>query len=259
LIPHPPIAQTGNRFQESVSARVRRRFSVQPLFMRTLAIGDIHGCSAALDHLLTMVRPGKTDTVITMGDYVDRGPDSRGVVERMLLLKKNCVLVPLKGNHEVMMLESRTDSTWDREWRRHGGEQTLASYARGRETPTLKAIPPEHWQFLEHECLDYWETDTHIFVHANLAPDLPLNQQQTLFLFWEFLTDQPQPHMSGKTMICGHTSLRSGFPLHLGHTICIDTYAYGGGFLTCLDVGSNVIYQASQSGMKREMLLRRPV
>src|SRR5688572_610487 len=165
--------------------------------MRTLAIGDIHGCSAALDHLLRMVQHEESDIVVTVGDYVDRGPDSKGVVDRMLFLKTRCLLVPLKGNHEVMMLESRTDSEWDREWRRHGGQQTLASYAPQKDSPTFQNVPPEHWAFLEHECLDYRETDSHIFVHANLAPDLPLHEQPHNILFWEFLSDQPQPHCSG--------------------------------------------------------------
>ena len=224
--------------------------------MRTLAIGDIHGCSAALDHILKMVRPQKDDIVVTMGDYVDRGPDSKGVVDRMLALKSYCRLIPLKGNHEMMMLESRTDAEWERSWRGHGGDQTLLSYAPQKEKPGFADVPPAHWEFLEHDCLDYWETDSHIYVHANLAQDVPLNEQPPFMLFWEFLSDRPQPHCSGKTMICGHTSLRSGYPLNLGHTICIDTYAYGGGFLTCLDVGSSTVYQASQSGMRREMKLR---
>ena len=225
--------------------------------MRTLAIGDIHGCSAAFDHILKMVRPQKDDIVVTMGDYVDRGPDSKGVLDRMLILKEHCQLIPLKGNHEMMMLESRADAEWERSWRSHGGETTLLSYAPQKDRPGLKDIPAAHWDFMENDCLDYWETGSHIYVHANLTPDLPLPEQPPFVLFWEFLSEQQPPHCSGKTMICGHTALRSGFPLNLGHAICIDTYAYCGCFLSCLDVGCGKVYQASQSGMKREMKLRR--
>lgn len=224
--------------------------------MRTLAIGDIHGCSAAFDHILRLARPEPDDTLIILGDVVDRGPDSRGVVARLIQLKSYCRLILLKGNHEVMMLESRFDPLWDQDWRGHGGRHTLKSYAPGKENPTHSDVPPVHWEFLEHEFLNYWETDSHIYVHAGLAPDIPLAEQQTLQLFWEFISRETRAHMSGKTIICGHTSQSTGVPLNLGHTVCIDTWAYGGGFLSCLDVGSGIVYQASQSGMKRRLTLR---
>lgn len=227
--------------------------------MRTLAIGDIHGCSSAFDHLLRLTKLTPEDTVIILGDTVDRGPDSRGVIERLIRLKSFCRLILLKGNHEIMMLESRFDPVWDQDWRGHGGRHTLKSYAPAKENPTHSDVPPEHWDFLERDFHDYWETDRHIFVHANLSPEIPLHQQPPVVLFWEFLTKNPEPHMSGKTMICGHTSQSTGVPLNLGHTVCIDTWAYGGGFLSCLDVGSGIVYQASQSGMKRRLTLRPPL
>lgn len=224
--------------------------------MRTLVIGDIHGCSKALYYVLQMARPENADTIITLGDYVDRGPDSKGVIDQLLFLQSYCRVIPLKGNHEVMMMESRTNSICEKEWRSHGGAQTLKSYSPDKANPTLKDVPPEHWSFMEHECLNYWETDFHIFVHASVAPGIPLAEQSDLQLFWEFLPSRPQPHQSGKTIICGHTSQDSGRPLNLGHTVCIDTYAYGGGFLSCLDMDSGIVYQASQSGFKRELQLR---
>ena len=224
--------------------------------MRTLAIGDIHGCSKAFDHVLRLARVRTSDTIITLGDYVDRGPDSKGVLDRLLWLQGQCRLIPLKGNHEIMMMESREDPVRNKDWLGHGGRHTLRSYAPGRDNPNLQDVPPEHWHFIEH-CLPWHETDEHIFVHANLSPEIPLPEQPPVVLFWEFLTPQPEPHFSGKTMICGHTSQQSGRPLHLGHTICLDTYAYGGGFLSCLDVGSGTVWQASESGMKREFVLRR--
>jgi serine/threonine protein phosphatase 1 len=226
--------------------------------MRTLVIGDIHGCSAALDHVLRLVRLQKSDTLITLGDYVDRGPDTKGVIERLLKIKAHCRLIPLKGNHEVMMNGSRTDTEYEPTWRSHGGEQTLKSYAPGKEKPSLVDVPDEHWEFLEHQCLDYFETETHLFVHANLLPDVPMNAQPDTALFWDFLSANQRPHCSGKTMICGHTVQNTGRPLNLGHTICLDTWAYGGGFLSCLDIASGVVCQASQSGMKREFILRAP-
>ncbi|MGL4552234.1 MAG: metallophosphoesterase, partial [Gemmataceae bacterium] len=73
--------------------------------MRTLAIGDIHGYSATLDALLQAVAPAADDRVVTLGDYVDRGPDSRGVIDRLIALHATGRLIPLFGNHDEMMLE----------------------------------------------------------------------------------------------------------------------------------------------------------
>lgn len=79
--------------------------------MRHLAIGDIHGCSRALDALLAVVKPRPDDLLITLGDYVNRGPDSRGVVERLVSLHRAGHLIALTGNHEQMMLEARDDGS----------------------------------------------------------------------------------------------------------------------------------------------------
>ena len=72
---------------------------------RTIAISDIHGCLAALDTLLAAIEPQPADTLVLLGDYIDRGPHSRGVIERLLALQQKCHLVPLLGNHDEMMLD----------------------------------------------------------------------------------------------------------------------------------------------------------
>ena len=123
---------------------------------RTIAIGDIHGCSAALDALLDAIRPRPEDTIVTLGDYIDRGPDSRGVLDRLIDLGRRCRLVPLLGNHDQMLLDVRAGSYpiyWLLDM---GGTATLDSYGPGRD---LALIPEEHYEFLEG-CLDYHETDT---------------------------------------------------------------------------------------------------
>ena len=71
-----------------------------------LAVSDIHGCIDALETMLAVVQPGDDDLIITLGDYVDRGPDSRGVIERLLRLKKSHRLVHLMGNHEIQMIRA---------------------------------------------------------------------------------------------------------------------------------------------------------
>src|SRR5262249_36124911 len=114
---------------------------------RTLAIGDIHGCSATLDALLTVVALAPDDIVITLGDYVDRGPDSKGVLERLLRIEGRARLVPLLGNHDEMMLEARNGSSYD--WQSGYGETTVASYG-----GNVDQIPQAHWGFLER-CRDW--------------------------------------------------------------------------------------------------------
>lgn len=221
--------------------------------MRTLAIGDIHGCPFALDALLAAVRPTPADTLVFLGDYVDRGPDSRGVIDRVLALRKTHKVVALRGNHELMMQRARTGKDEYRMWCSVGGLQTLGSYGKspGR-AGTLADVPAEHWEFIEKECVDYHETETHIFVHAGVDPGTPMNEQEELWLFWEFLNPaRPIAHESGKTVICGHTSQRTGEILDLETTVCIDTFIYGGGWLTCMDVLSGRYWQVNVIGKVR--------
>ena len=216
--------------------------------MRTLAIGDVHGSSAALDALLAVVGPTPDDRLVFLGDYVDRGPDTWGVLDRLIALDRSHRCVFLRGNHELMMTRSRHDRGELRMWLSVGGVKALASYG---PSAMLADVPAGHWDFLDKRLVDYHETDTHIFIHANLFPDIPLDEQPEEMLYWEFLAG-PIRHESGKTVICGHTSQKSGEVLDLGDTICIDTFAYGGGWLTCLDVGSLRYWQADLRGRTRE-------
>ncbi|HTN73968.1 MAG TPA: serine/threonine protein phosphatase, partial [Pirellulaceae bacterium] len=105
-----------------------------------------------------------------------------------------------------------------------------------------------HWQFFA-ECRRYYETERHIFLHANYAPTLPLDEQPDELLFWMHLMRIPAPHISGKQVIVGHTPQRSGKILHAGHVICIDTYCCGDGCLTAYDVDTGEIWQADKSGL----------
>jgi len=225
--------------------------------MRLLAIGDIHGCLTALNTLLDAVAPTSDDCLIALGDYVDRGPDSRGVLDRLLELQATGRLIALRGNHDVMMLAARRFT--DPLWLACGGGETLLSYGatdrqieellegRGRMNELLAKVPSRHWQFLEEDCLRWYATETHFFVHANADARLPLDRQSDDMLYWQKLIG-PCSHVSGKTMICGHTRQKSGWPLDLGTTICIDTGAYDDGWLTCLDVPTGRIWQANEQG-----------
>ena len=111
---------------------------------RTIAIGDIHGCAATLRELLIRVHPTSQDTVITLGDYIDRGPDSCGALDTLVELRTQCHLVPLLGNHEQMLFSARASQDMIRPWLRFGGGTTLSSYGIGG----LPACPTATGRFL---------------------------------------------------------------------------------------------------------------
>jgi len=209
---------------------------------RTLAIGDIHGCDVALETLLQNVRPEADDTVVVLGDVVDRGPDTRRVIDLLLELSKTCELKFILGNHEEMMLEAYYTGQWMHDWLSFGGNETLASYGE-----SFDDVPMEHFEFLVSG-LNYWETKTEIFVHAKLEPDVPLNLQSREWLRWERLEGDEPRHASGRSIICGHTAQRSGNPLVFNGWVCIDTWVYGEGWLTCLDTSAGLVYRSKQDG-----------
>jgi serine/threonine protein phosphatase 1 len=222
---------------------------------RHFAIGDIHGCHTALTTLVDFVAPGSDDTLVTLGDYVDRGPDSAAVIEFLINFGETNKLVTLCGNHELMMLDSREKDSWFRAWLSYGGRETLASYALDiANADSLSRIPESHVDFLENRLLPYYECDSHLFVHANVEGDKALADQADSSLYWRKYIN-PEPHCSGKTMVCGHTAQRSGIPAHNDHSICIDTWAHGEGWLTCLDIESGTVWQANEAGETRRLML----
>jgi len=215
--------------------------------MRTLAISDLHGCLNALELLIETIQPQPEDHLIFVGDYVDRGPDSKGVIDFIINLEQQFRVTCLSGNHEEKFFLSRIDKTdlahWLDAW---GGGPTLDSYGPGG----FDDVPDSHWDFLLRN-RPYYETETHIFVHANLEAHTPLAQQLPFTLIHKKF-GEPEPHQSGKIMICGHTAQKTHVPLNLGHAICIDTDVGRGGWLTCLHVESGHYWQSSVTGESRE-------
>ncbi|MDO4550673.1 MAG: metallophosphoesterase [Planctomycetia bacterium] len=245
-------------------------------------IGDIHGYSLALERLLDNIVPGTDDTVVILGDYIDRGPDSRGVIQRLFRLQRECHMVPLLGNHEEMMLQTLSaefcrnhhlgiwladdlmkKSAWTRVsemfggdkhqqikkmWLSVGGRQTLMSYG----VSDASEIILQHLQFLA-ECKVYYETEHAIFAHAGYVYDRPMSQQPREPILKTRLSKYvPQPHISGKKVYVGHSAQRSGEILDLGHILCLDTCLYGGGWLTALEVQSGEIFQVDAGGMLKK-------
>jgi serine/threonine protein phosphatase 1 len=163
-------------------------------------------------------------------------------------LRDHCRLVPILGNHDQMLLDVRSGK-YPIYWLLDIDDTTtLDSSGPGRD---LSLIPDGHYEFLEG-CLDFYETDTHIFVHANYLPDIPMAEHPVGMLRWESLRDMtPGPHDSGKTVIVGHTSQRGGEILDLGYLKCIDTYCRGGCWLTALEVNTGEVWQANREGKLR--------
>jgi len=221
---------------------------------RTIAIGDIHGCLRALAALIDTIDPRPEDTLVTLGDYIDRGPHSRGVVDRLIALSSRCRLVPLLGNHEEALLDALRDISTLRKWLTLGGADTLRSYgwvSGGPRKALADWIPKPHREFFA-SCQPYYEIASHLFVHAGFEPELSLDAQSGLALRWR-VTDARtvRPHCSGKVAIVGHTPQHSGEILDLGFLVCIDTNCARGGWLSALDTTTGRVWQADRTGKLR--------
>ena len=218
--------------------------SQEPLPGRTIAIGDIHGCARALEVILEAIEPNPDDVIITLGDYIDRGPQSRQVIDRLLRLQQECQLIPLRGNHECLLLDALQRKTLFNFWLQCGGQQTLDSYG-----GTIEQIPPSHIDFFQR-CRPFHETEHHLFFHASFDPTLPAGQQDDQQLFWEHLRGPgPGQHASGKRVFVGHTPQDGGRILRLDHVVCLDTYCFGNGCLSAMEVHSETTWQANQQGI----------
>ncbi|MEH2535968.1 serine/threonine protein phosphatase 1 [Bradyrhizobium sp. AZCC 1588] len=155
---------------------------------RTYAIPDLHGRLDLLDRAIDAIArhaEGVASTIITLGDYVDRGPQSRQVVERLMNWRSSeSKVVNLKGNHEAMMwavCENRAELDW---WIKNGGGETLASYDQSPMLPDLRAIPASHLDWIAN--LPLMHVDRHrVFVHAAVDPRIPLDQQSEQTLLWK--------------------------------------------------------------------------
>lgn len=215
--------------------------------MRTIAIGDVHGCSKALRAVIEAIQPTSEDRLVFLGDYVDRGPDSRGTIDYLIELESAFDTVFLKGNHEIL-LEGILSRTVDPvRWLQMGGQTTLVSYG-----GLLDSFPASHREFIDR-CLPYFEMEDNFFVHANYLPDKLLREHSPETLHWEHLHDRfPKPHISGRTAWLGHSPQFDGEILDVGHMVCIDTYCFGGKYLSAVDIDTRAVWQADKQGMMRQ-------
>jgi serine/threonine protein phosphatase 1 len=219
-----------------------------PAGERIYAVGDVHGCAEQFDALIAAIEaddaargPART-TIVLLGDLIDRGPDSAGVVRLARELAQRRIVRHIAGNHEEMFLDSFEDADVLRHFLRYGGRETLLSYPidpqeyrdadlAGTQALMRRAIPAEDRAYLA-AAEDLVVIGDYVFVHAGLRPDVPVEDQKTRDLRWI-----REPFLS-------HRGAHPGIVVH-GHTISdaveilpnrigLDTGAYGGGPLTAL-------------------------
>ncbi|MFC0016438.1 metallophosphoesterase family protein [Roseibacillus persicicus] len=212
----------------------------------TYVFGDIHGCLHSFNTLIELLSPGADDVVVTLGDYVDRGPASKGVIDRLLQLQEEINLVTLRGNHEIMMEEARKGPPASSFWKLNGGIETMASYG-GR---SLKDVPQSHWDFFDQLKPHYIEGEF-LLTHATPPFDKTVEDCDDEDLYWSRFRDL-KPRKDGLFLICGHTPQEDRSPaLESGH-VCLDTGCVHGGFLTALTLETGAYIQADENGELRD-------
>ncbi len=209
------------------------------------AIADIHGCLDKLTELLNKIEIDKQkDTLVFIGDYIDRGKCSRDVVDYVIRLQADYKdIVCLLGNHEQMFL-NYLEGIDESLYLENGGKATLDSYGilLSDDVEKRKAkFPSKHHIFLQ-SLLPYYETEKYIFVHAGLRPGLQLTNQALCDLLWIRYDFIESKNDFGKIVIFGHTSFMN--PFIDKNKIGIDTGAVYGGNLTCIELPKLKIYQA---------------
>jgi len=240
------------RFRVLDFLRLRRAAKAEPPAVpaghRIYAIGDIHGRSDLLDGLLDLITKDcaateQTVHLVFLGDYVDRGPDSKGVIGRLLSLPARFEQQFLRGNHEQALLDFLADFEHYDLWSQYGADETLSSY--GVRPPRdysiasrfearaslVEAISPAHMRFFKALPLS-WDIGDYFFAHAGVRPGTPLAEQKEEDLLWireEFLRSREN---FGKIVVHGHTPVDS--PTRARNRINVDTGAYLTGRLTAV-------------------------
>jgi len=248
----------GNRYISSMRAKFpkiggERPAPATPPGTRLYAIGDIHGRLDLLGRLLELIKadaaanPAARQAVVYLGDYIDRGPESKGVIDLLLSRPMRAAgfeEIHVMGNHEDILLQFLADVRCGPHWFAYGGMDTLSSY--GVRPPGLMAVeadllraqadlkgkvPPTHLDFLRHMKLSHEEGD-YLFVHAGLRPGVKLDEQIGQDMMWirdEFLHSDAD---FGRVVVHGHTIAET--PQVKPNRIGVDTGAYATGVLTCV-------------------------
>ena len=224
--------------------------------MKSYVIGDIHGCARELGYLIDGLPLEGGDRLVFLGDYIDRGPDSSGVVSFLLDLQNKLSLIEfifLRGNHEDMLLAYLgVGGAHGDMFLINGGRATMASYGLDGNKPAaldaLSAIPSEHLAFYQKlQC--YYLTEPFLCVHAGIDPEKSFAEQTEEELLWIRNKFIFASHRLPYTVLFGHTP-QSTVYYDLPYKVGLDTGLVYGNMLTCLDVDEKVLFQISL-GKKR--------
>ena len=248
------LTETVLAWEVLLSPLVRVRPRV-PSGVRVYAVGDIHGRDDILAELFTLIdqdleaSPSARSIEVFLGDYIDRGPHSRQVLDLLIARRRQHLAVFLKGNHEAYAYQVLSDPSMLSDWVHIGGLNTLLSYGvepsgcdRDRQvqqaiaTAFRQALPDSHYHFLQDLALSFSCGD-YFFVHAGVRPGIPLIRQSEQDLLWirdEFLLHEED---FGKVVVHGHSP--TNLPDIRPNRINIDTGAYATGRLTCLVLESD--------------------
>jgi len=230
-------------------------------YARIIAVGDLHGCYSPFAELMRTMSLTSNDLVVFIGDYIDRGPESKKIVDELIHIRLSLAdIFCLRGNHEDMLLGSAGYQAVVKDmdmWLYNGGTSTLQSY--GADTADIyrilnmrdkeeqaaavrNIIPKSHLEFYLNLEL-YIETEHYFFCHAGVNPlsSIEEGKKNTEDLLWMRSHLNATRFVWEKTVICGHTPLQK--PLVTEKLICIDTGLYYFGTLTAIDVISRQLFQ----------------
>ncbi|MFK7808588.1 MAG: metallophosphoesterase family protein [Saprospiraceae bacterium] len=173
--------------------------------MRQFAISDIHGCASTFKTLLNRINFSTTDELYLLGDYIDRGPDSKGVIDHIWDLQKSGYRVfCLKGNHEEMMVNALTDTHYGNSWLRHGGMETLESF----DAYHIKEVPETYITWMR-ELPHYKEVGNYLLVHAglNCHEQNPLEDEHAMIWIRRWYQSLDREWLGDRIIVHGHTPI----------------------------------------------------
>lgn len=216
--------------------------------MRLFAIGDIHGSYAKFERLLIKIKLSKRDTLVLLGDYINKGPQSKTVLDEIMALKnRGYRIVALRGNHEQILLNAQKNAIAHKLFIEKGGKQTLNSFNRNR----LTDLPEKYFYFIHH--LDfYYEQDDFIFVHGGFNEKIAQPFDDKYYMLWKCNHNYEHALLKEKTVVHGHCPLNDeAFQKQINNKtndINLDTgcvYGSRGSFgrLTAFECYSSEVYQ----------------
>ncbi len=213
---------------------------------RVFIVGDIHGCLGMLERLVEKLSwHPERDRLIFLGDYIDRGKDSKGVVDYLVEIQRSSPNVEfVTGNHEVMLLDYLAGRNRDLYFA-NAGQTTLRSYMEARPMGEGVLIPPEHMAFY-HSLKPYIEIEDYYVVHAGFRPGVGLEEQTLEDMVWIREPFIYSDYDFGKKVIFGHTPFKRPFVME--NKLGLDTGAVYGNRLTCLELPEVVFHSVEAQG-----------